>query len=143
MWKNSKKFYALANSINGIGNQNPMSYTKTCELDEIPIKYIKQCLDECIGIITVIKNVSSKERMFFATWKTAVVRPLFKKAVVNLLNSNYRPVSNLNFPSKVVGKLALVQFNDHCTKFHLYADYVSAFCQYDARETALTHPMEY
>ena len=111
--------------------------TKTCELDEIPTKYLKQCLDECIGIITRIMNVSLREGMFVPTWKTAVVRPLLKKAGLDPVNSNYRPVSNLNFLSKVLEKLALVQFNDHCTKYHLYPDYQSAYRQYHSCETAL------
>ena len=35
--------------------------TKTCELDKLPTKYLKLCLDECIGIITRIMNVSLHE----------------------------------------------------------------------------------
>ena len=111
--------------------------TKTCETDEIPTKYLKQTLDECIGIITTIMNVSLREGLFVDSWKTAVVRPLLKKAGLELTNSNYRPVSNLNFLSKVLEKLALNQFNNHCDKYHLYPDYQSAYRQHFSCETAL------
>ena len=111
--------------------------TKTCELDELPTKYLKLCLDECIGIITRIMNVSLQEGLFIKQWKTAVVRPQLKKKGLELLHSNYRPVSNLNFLSKVLEKLALNQFNNHCAKFHLYPDYQSAYRKHYSCETAL------
>ena len=95
------------------------------------------CLDECIGIITRIMNVSLQEGLFIKQWKTAVVRPLLKKKGLELLHSNYRPVSNLNFLSKVLEKLALNQFKDHCAKFHLYLDYQSAYRKHYSCETAL------
>ena len=59
------------------------------------------------------------------------------QAGLDLVNSNHHPVSNLNLFSKVLEKLTLVQFNDHCTKFHLYPDYQSAYHQYHSCETAL------
>ena len=111
--------------------------TKTCELDEIPTKYLKQCIDQCITLITEIMNVSLREGLFVSTWKTAIVRPLLKKKGLDLVNSNYRPVSNLNFLSKVLEKLALAQFNDHCAKYDLYPDYHSAYRQHYSCETAL------
>ena len=86
--------------------------TESCERDEIPTKYLKQCLDECIGVITMIINVALKEEIFVPSRKTAVVRPLLKKVGLDLVNSNYRPVSNLNFLSKVLENLHLVQLND-------------------------------
>ena len=111
--------------------------TKSCELDEIPTKHLKQCLNECLGIITRIMNLSLQNGLFVSSWKTAVVRPLLKKAGLQLIHSNYRPVSNLNFLSKVLEKLVLYQFNDHCAKFHLYPDYQSAYRKYFSCETAL------
>ena len=75
-------------------------------------------------------------------WKTSVVRPLLKKAGLDLVNSHYYPVSNLNFLSKVLEKLTLIQFNDHCTKCQLYPDYKSAYHKYRSCETALIKVMD-
>lgn len=111
--------------------------TKSCELDELPTALLKQCLDQCITIITRIMNVSLRDGLFVPSWKTACVRPLLKKAGLETIYSNYRPVSNLNFLSKVLEKLVLQQFNNHCAKFHLYPDYQSAYRQYFSCETAL------
>lgn len=111
--------------------------SKSCELDEIPTKYLKQSLEECIGIITEIINASMKQGLFVSSWKTAVVRPLLKKSGLDLVNSNYRPVSNLSFLSKVLEKAVLSQFNEHCALYHLFPDYQSAYRQNYSCETAL------
>ena len=109
----------------------------SCELDEIPTKYLKKSLDQCRDIITRIIILSLKEGLFVSSWKTAVVRPLLKKPGLDLINSNYRPVSNLNFVSKVLENVVLRQFNEHCAKFQLYPDYQSAYRQHFSCETAL------
>ena len=116
--------------------------TKSCELDEIPTKHLKQILDRCLGIITMIMNSSLKQGQFASSWKTAVVRPLLKKAGLELVNSNYRPVSNLNFLSKVLEKLVLTQFNKHCVNYVLYPEYQSAYRQFYSCETALLKLMD-
>ena len=41
-----------------------------------------------------------KQRVFPSKWKEAIVRPLLKKAGLELQFSSYRPVSNLSFLSK-------------------------------------------
>ena len=111
--------------------------SKSCELDEIPTKYLKKSLDQCSEIITKIINLSLKEGLFFSSWKTAVVRPLLKKPGLDLINSNYRPVSNLNFVWKVLEKVVLRQFNKPYAKFQLYPDYQSAYRQHFSCDTAL------
>ena len=52
--------------------------SNSCELDEIPTKYLKKSLDQCSDIITRIINLSLKDGLFVSSWKTAVVRPLLK-----------------------------------------------------------------
>ena len=44
---------------------------------------------------------------------------------------------NLNFLSKVLEKVALQQFNEHCRTFNLLPDHQSAYRQYCSCETAL------
>ena len=47
-------------------------------------------------------------------WRTAVVFPLLKKPGLDLVDKNFRPVSNLPFLSKVVEKAALQKLLFHC-----------------------------
>ena len=93
--------------------------TKSCELDEIPTKILKSCLVECLGIVTKIVNALLDRGRFVSTRKIAIVRPLLKKPGLELAESNYCPVSNLNFLLKVLETVALQQFIEHCRTFNL------------------------
>ena len=51
--------------------------------------------------------LSLQEGVFAESWKMAIVCSLIKKLGLELVYSNYRPVSNLLFLSKVVEKCIL------------------------------------
>ena len=88
--------------------------TKSCEIDAIPAWLLKENLDGFLEIVTSLINLSLSNDTFVKQWKTAIVQPLLKKSNLELLPSNYRPVSNLPFLSKVLEKCAVYQFNEHC-----------------------------
>ena len=75
--------------------------TKSCELDVISTKLLKQVLHSCIPAITKIINLSLDKGEFSLQWKSAVVQPLIKSLSKGTNINNYRPVSNLPFISKV------------------------------------------
>jgi hypothetical protein len=75
-------------------------------------------------------------------WKTAIIRPALKKPGLDLTPSNYRPVSNLGFLSKVLEKVALSQFMNHSNDNQLMPDYQSAYRQHYSCETALVKMMD-
>ena len=93
--------------------------SKSCELDAIPTTILKQVLDTVIEPITSIVNVSLENGIFASKWKAPIVYPILKKVGLDLILSNFRPVSNLSFISKVVEKVVLVQFNKHCCTHRL------------------------
>ena len=111
--------------------------TKSCELDDMPTDILKQMLPKVIGLITKIVNMSLEQGEFSTKWKVAVVRPLLKKLGLELINPNYRPVSNLPFISKVVENCMLLQLSRHCKDFNLQLDYQSAYCEDYSCETAV------
>ena len=53
--------------------------TKSCELDALPMKLLKDCLDTILPTITNIVNISLQDGIFASGWKTSVIRPLLKK----------------------------------------------------------------
>ena len=53
------------------------------------------------------------------------------------LHRNYRPVSNLCYPSKLVEWCMLWQFLDHCIQNNLILDFQSAYCKNYSTETIL------
>ena len=111
--------------------------SKSCELDPIPTTILKVLLPKILPLITKIVNKSLGEGVFCREWKTAVVRPLLKKAGLDLTFANYRPVSNLTFISKVIERCMLLQVSKHCEKYHLQPDYQSAYREHYSCETTI------
>ena len=108
-----------------------------CELDPLPTSLLKENIDILVPVITKIVNMSLCDGIFSTEWKTAIVRPLLKKVGLELIESNYRPVSNLSFLSKITEKAALVQLDHHLEKNDLKIDYQSAYKSDYSTETAL------
>ena len=71
-------------------------------------------------------NVSLRDGIFASKWKTAIVRSLLKKLGLQLVLSNFRPVSNLPFLAKTLEKCALPQLDKHCKANAPIPDYQSA-----------------
>ena len=111
--------------------------TKSCELDTIPTEIFKQAWPKIKHIMLHIVNTSLTKGEFIMEWKTAIVRPLLKKLNAELIEKNYRPVSNLSFLSKIVERCMLKQFIDHCTNYNLIPDFQSAYREHYSTETSL------
>ena len=78
--------------------------------DKIKAKVFRDSLQVVLGPITEIINCSFRTTTFPSDWKTAEVIPLLK-AGDHEEPSNNRPLSLLNFASKVCEKIALEQFS--------------------------------
>ena len=74
--------------------------TKSCKLDIIPTRLLKQVLYSCIPAIIKIINLSLDKADFSTQRKSAVVHPCIKSFTKGTINNNYRSVSNLSFISK-------------------------------------------
>ena len=84
---------------------------------------------------TLSRSLNTGE--FCEEWKEALVKPLIKKKSLGAQNSNYRPVSNLSFISKILEKVTLDQFNQHCQDNNLVPEYQSAYRKHHSCETSL------
>jgi hypothetical protein len=94
--------------------------TKSCELDPLPTKLLKPCLDPVLPSITDIVNKSLSEQCVPASFKQAIVRPLHKKPnLYKEILKIYRPVSNLPFISKILEKVANNQLENHINSHSL------------------------
>ena len=87
--------------------------------------------------ITKIINISLTQGIFAEEWKTTIVHPLLKELESELIPSNYRPVSNLSFLSKLLEKCALQQFNNHCISNKLLPNYQLAYRKNYSTQTSL------
>ena len=82
-------------------------------------------------------NLSLSYGVFAESWKMSIVKPLLKKVGLELIFKNYRPVSNLKFLAKLVGKCMLLQFNELCSMNSLLPSYQSAYRKFYSCETSL------
>ena len=88
-------------------------------------------------LITHTVNASFKTGTFPDTLKEAVVKPLVKKANLDLIEKNYRPVSSLSFLGKLMERVVTSQVMDHIEKSHLMESFQSAYHQKHSTETVL------
>ena len=117
---------------------NTNSPNKTCVLDPIPTRLLRQCLDHFVPLITAIINKSLATSVVPACFKRAVVRPLLKRPGLDkeVLN-NYRPVSNLPYVSKLLEKVVEHRLKDHLDINNLHDFHHSAYRNNYSIETAL------
>jgi Reverse transcriptase (RNA-dependent DNA polymerase)/Endonuclease-reverse transcriptase len=110
----------------------------SCSLDIIPTFLLKSCLDALLPPITTFLNLCLAESKFPSLLKHAMITPLLKKS--NLPSddlSNYRPISNLTFLSKVLERLILIRLHKHLSTFSSIPTFQSGYRKFHSTETAL------
>ncbi len=112
--------------------------TKSSPLDPIPTKILKECIDQLLPALVKIINASLASSTVPAPFKKAIVTPLIKKPTLdrNVLK-NYRPVSNLQFMSKILEKVVSKFLDTHRVENGLHIPLQSAYRQNHSTETAL------
>ena len=110
----------------------------TCSLDFIPTSLLKSCLDSLLQPITKLINICLLESTFPSCFKTAIIKPLIKKHSLPKDDlSSYRPISNLNFISKLLERIIYNRLQAHLSSFPSIAAFQSAYRKYHSVETAL------
>jgi hypothetical protein len=114
------------------------SSNSTCSLDIIPTFLLKKCLDSLIFPITTIINLALSEGTFPNSFKNALIHPLLKKPNLPREDlSSYRPISNLNFLSKVLERIIHSRINCHLQNSPSLNTFQSAYRKFHSTETAL------
>ena len=113
------------------------SKKKTCCLDPIPTKLVLDCLDILLPVITKIINYSLEHGVFPSVRKNALVFPLLKKDGLEPILKNYRPVSNLQFISKLTESAAARQLQHHINMNNLFPLLQSSYLKFHSTESAL------
>ena len=110
---------------------------KTNELDLLPVTFIKENIEKFVDLLVNIVNISLQLGVFAKEWKMALLYPLIKKAGLDVIKSNFRPVSNLSFISRLVEKAAINQLAQHGDYHDLSPHYQSAYKKNHSCETSL------
>ena len=114
------------------------SPSKSCPLDPWPTFLVKDCLDILITPITNLINLSLSQGVFPDKFKSAIITPILKKKSLDQsVLKNYRPVSGLNFVSKIIERVVSLQINHHLSANNLKNSHQSAYRAGHSTETAL------
>ncbi len=125
-------------TVGEISNIIKHSPDKQCDLDPLPTALLKKCLPVLATTITNIVNLSLSTGDFPPSFKQAIVSPLIKKPSLDKENlSNYRPISNLPFLSKLIERVIHNRLDQHLAQNSLYNSHQSAYTKFHSTETAL------
>ena len=120
------------------------SPNKQCELDPIPTSLLKNCLQSLTPTITNIVNLSLASGSFPDIFKQSIITPLLKKPTLDKEQlSNYRPISNLSFLSKLTERIVKARLDAHLSTNSLYNRFQSAYTKFHSTETALLSLHDY
>ena len=103
------------------------SPSKSCDDDPIPTTLLKNILPSFLPVLTALVNGSMQTGVFPDDLKQALVKPLLKKANLDLVDKNYQPVSNLEFAGKIIERAVTDQVTHHITKHNLMESMQSAY----------------
>ena len=113
------------------------SPNKQCSLDPIPTWILKECLDIILSFVTRIINSSLQTGHFADAWKEALLSPLLKNSTLGIIFPNFRPVSNLQFVSKLVERSSSEQVLSHMSQNSPMPVCQSAYTKTCSTETTL------
>uniref|UniRef100_A0A3B1KGG3 Reverse transcriptase domain-containing protein n=1 Tax=Astyanax mexicanus TaxID=7994 RepID=A0A3B1KGG3_ASTMX len=112
--------------------------SSTCALDPFPTALVKAHIPAIGPMITKVINQSLQAGHVPVSLKTVIIRPLLKKTTLDPdVLSNYRPISNLPFLSKVLEKVVATHLQDHLKYNNLFEKFQSGFRPAHSTETAL------
>ena len=92
-----------------------------------------------VSFVVILKfpNTSLTTAHFPTEWKQAIVNPLLKKGAKVVTHNNLRPISNLQFVSKITESAVFDQVYSHMTDNELFPVVQSAYRKGHSMETAL------
>lgn len=117
---------------------------KFCSIDPVPTWIVIECYAQLKAIITFIVNTSLQTGTFPQALKAAVVRPTVKAYDQDKDTlSNYRPISNLSFLSKILERAALNQINPYLDDNKLHCPVQSGYRPHHSCETLTIKMFDY
>ena len=106
---------------------NSLDPNKSTGPDEIPTKWLKFAAVLISEPMTKLFNKSLSEGIFPNTWKTAIIKPIFKNKGSPSNPTNYRPISLLSCMSKILEKIVFNKIYKHISEHELLTDKQSGY----------------
>jgi hypothetical protein len=112
--------------------------SKHCDLDPLPTWVVKECIRDLAPVLTSMVNHSLQQSTVAESLQKAIVFPTIKNMYGDReALSNYRPVSNIPFLSKLLEKVVLTQLNDYLEQNSLLGKHQSGYRVGHSCETLL------
>ena len=102
----------------------------------MPTSLVVGCADVLLPVIKSMINSSLSSGYFPSDWKQALITPLLKKKCLDPDFNNLRPVSNLQFVSKLTERAVFDQLQNHLMRFDFFPTLQSAYHEGYSTETA-------
>ena len=115
---------------------------KASDINSIPVKIYKLIADSISQALCLMFNQSISQSVFPNLCKIARVVPVYKSGNKDDV-SNYRPIANLPFISKVFEKLTAIRITNFIDKFNLLDDRQFGFRQGRSTSDAIFTFLEY
>ena len=97
-----------------------------CALDPLPANIMRKCYSSLVPIVRRVINLSLSSGLLPKELKVALLSPILKKLNADFEQfSNFRPVSNLKFLSKLIEKTVFVQLNSYLGENDLHEPFKS------------------
>ena len=110
----------------------------TCSSDPFPTRLLMSHIHAIVPILQHIVNLCLATGDFPISFKSSIVIHLIKKPGLDReMLRNYRPVSNLSFLSKVIGKVISIRILGHILDSNIVDSFQSAYRAGHSCETAL------
>ena len=113
------------------------SSSKSCEADPIPTTLLKEIPPTFSSALAITVNLSMQTGIFPDSLKEAWVKPLLEKIMLDLIDKNYHPISNLQFQGKIIKKAVTNQLTEHIMSNSLMEPMQSAYYMGHNTESAL------
>ncbi len=109
-----------------------------CPYDVMQARFLKQVVHIVGSDVSNLVNLSLSTGIVPDSLKYALITAILKKPNSDtLIFSNFRPVSNLSFMSKILEKVVLVQLQVFLRSNQIYEMFQSGFRKLHSTETAL------
>ena len=111
--------------------------SKHCKLDPLPINIMKEHMDVLAYYTAKLVNISFDTGFFSDKLKEAILHPLIMNIKLEPIFTNFRPVSNLSYLSKLIERLVCKQLVRYTNPTGQMEPYQSAYREYSSTKTAL------
>ena len=110
---------------------------KSCEIDPLPTDLLNRTLPAILLLLTYAVNASITTGVFLYNLKEALVKPLLKRANLDLIDKNYYSDLNLQFTGKLIERAVVQHLIDHIGKHNLLESLQMAYLANYCTEPAL------